>query len=93
MTSRQGRVGGRNLPLAARPLPSAIARPHRHVDSGARLIAKPRRMCMHALCVCLWPLRFPQPAPPDHPWRTMPHHAMTPHISGTSLSAQARYAG
>jgi formate dehydrogenase len=22
----------------------------------------------------------------------MPHHAMTPHISGTSLSAQARYA-
>lgn len=35
---------------------------------------------------------FPQPAPNDHPWRTMPHHAMTPHISGTSLSAQARYA-
>jgi formate dehydrogenase len=22
----------------------------------------------------------------------MPHHAMTPHVSGTSLSAQARYA-
>jgi formate dehydrogenase len=35
---------------------------------------------------------FPQPAPPDHPWRTMPHHGMTPHTSGTSLSAQARYA-
>jgi formate dehydrogenase len=35
---------------------------------------------------------FPQPAPNDHPWRTMPHHAMTPHTSGTSLSAQARYA-
>ena len=35
---------------------------------------------------------FPQPAPPDHPWRTMPHHGMTPHVSGTSLSAQARYA-
>jgi formate dehydrogenase len=35
---------------------------------------------------------FPQPAPGDHPWRTMPHHGMTPHISGTSLSAQARYA-
>ena len=35
---------------------------------------------------------FPQPAPPDHPWRTMPHHGMTPHISGSSLSAQARYA-
>jgi formate dehydrogenase len=35
---------------------------------------------------------FPQPAPNDHPWRTMPHHGMTPHISGTSLAAQARYA-
>jgi formate dehydrogenase len=35
---------------------------------------------------------FPQPAPKDHPWRTMPNHGMTPHTSGTSLSAQARYA-
>jgi formate dehydrogenase len=35
---------------------------------------------------------FPQPAPADHPWRTMPHNGMTPHISGTSLSAQTRYA-
>jgi formate dehydrogenase len=35
---------------------------------------------------------FPQPAPNDHPWRTMPHNGMTPHTSGTSLSAQARYA-
>jgi formate dehydrogenase len=35
---------------------------------------------------------FPQPAPRNHPWRTMPNHGMTPHISGTSLSAQARYA-
>ena len=35
---------------------------------------------------------FPQPAPKDHPWRTMPNHGMTPHISGSSLSAQARYA-
>jgi formate dehydrogenase len=35
---------------------------------------------------------FPQPASRDHPWRTMPHQGMTPHISGTSLSAQARYA-
>jgi formate dehydrogenase len=35
---------------------------------------------------------FPQPAPRDHPWRTMPWHGMTPHVSGTSLSAQARYA-
>jgi formate dehydrogenase len=37
-------------------------------------------------------VRFPQPAPNDHPWRSMPHHGMTPHISGTSLSAQTRYA-
>ena len=35
---------------------------------------------------------FPQPAPANHPWRSMPHHGMTPHTSGTSLSAQARYA-
>jgi formate dehydrogenase len=35
---------------------------------------------------------FPQPAPQDHPWRSMPHQGMTPHTSGTSLSAQARYA-
>lgn len=35
---------------------------------------------------------FPQPPPSDHPWRTMPHHGMTPHTSGATLSAQARYA-
>jgi formate dehydrogenase len=35
---------------------------------------------------------FPQPAPKDHPWRSMPHQMMTPHTSGTTLSAQARYA-
>src|SRR5271169_3545282 len=35
---------------------------------------------------------YPQPAPKEHPWRSMPHHGMTPHTSGTSLSAQARYA-
>jgi formate dehydrogenase len=35
---------------------------------------------------------FPQPAPQDHPWRTMPWHGMTPHTSGSSLSAQTRYA-
>lgn len=35
---------------------------------------------------------FPQPPSKDHPWRTMPFHGMTPHTSGTSLSAQARYA-
>ena len=35
---------------------------------------------------------FPQPPPQDHPWRSMPYHGMTPHTSGTSLSAQTRYA-
>ena len=35
---------------------------------------------------------YPQPAPADHPWRSMPHHGMTPHISGSSLSTQTRYA-
>ena len=35
---------------------------------------------------------FPQPAPKDHPWRSMPHQGMTPHVSGSTLSAQARYA-
>jgi formate dehydrogenase len=35
---------------------------------------------------------FPQPAPKDHPWRAMPYQGMTPHTSGSSLSAQARYA-
>lgn len=35
---------------------------------------------------------FPQPAAPDHPWRSMPRHALTPHYSGTTLDAQARYA-
>jgi len=35
---------------------------------------------------------FPQPAPRTHPWRLMPRHAMTPHVSGTTLDAQARYA-
>src|SRR5262245_5942824 len=35
---------------------------------------------------------FPQPPPQDHPWRTMPRHGMTPHVSGTTLTAQTRYA-
>lgn len=34
----------------------------------------------------------PQPAPEDHPWRTMPNHALTPHVSGTALEPQRRYA-
>jgi len=38
-----------------------------------------------------------QPAPKDHPWRKMRNplgggNAMTPHVSGTSLDAQKRYA-
>lgn len=38
-----------------------------------------------------------QPAPKDHPWRTManPHgggNGMVPHMSGTTLDAQKRYA-
>src|ERR1700676_3397892 len=35
---------------------------------------------------------FPQRARKDHPWRSMPPRGMTPHVSGRSLSAQARYA-
>jgi formate dehydrogenase len=41
---------------------------------------------------------FPQPAPKDHPWRKMSYkgqgggNAMVPHMSGTTLDAQARYA-
>ena len=35
----------------------------------------------------VWP---EQPAPKDHPWRSMPNHAMTPHLSGTTLDAQVR---
>lgn len=44
---------------------------------------------------------YPQPAPPSHPWHKMVNgwnptlgggNAMTPHISGSSLDAQARYA-
>ena len=40
---------------------------------------------------------FPQPAPKDHPLRTAKNpfgggNAMVPHMSGTSLDAQKRYA-
>ncbi|MBE2997491.1 NAD-dependent formate dehydrogenase [Nocardiopsis sp. HNM0947] len=35
---------------------------------------------------------YPQPPESDHPWRSMPHQGMTPHVSGATLSAQARYA-
>ena len=30
--------------------------------------------------------------PGMHVWRSMPNHGMTPHTSGTSLTAQSRYA-
>ena len=33
---------------------------------------------------------YPQPAPADHPWRTMPRNGMTIHYSGMTLEAQAR---
>ena len=32
-----------------------------------------------------------QPAPEDHPWRTMRNHGMTAHVAGNTLDAQARY--
>lgn len=35
---------------------------------------------------------YPQPAPADHPWRTMPCHAMTIHYSGMTVEAQRRIA-
>lgn len=40
---------------------------------------------------------YPQPLPKDHPWRSMKNkygfgNAMVPHMSGTSLDAQLRYA-
>ncbi|MET7638678.1 NAD-dependent formate dehydrogenase [Streptomyces sp. NPDC005438] len=35
---------------------------------------------------------YPQPAPPDHPWRTMPRQAMTIHYSGMTREAQHRIA-
>ena len=34
---------------------------------------------------------FPQPAPQDHPWRTMPHHGMTPHDDSSRRSRQRRH--
>lgn len=35
---------------------------------------------------------YPEPPEEDHPWRTMPYEGMTPHVAGSTLSAQARYA-
>ena len=88
-------------PETERPLRPAAARhhearrvPHQH---GARQDLRPRRGRRGAR------ERAARRATPatsgsrsrrrqSHPWRTMPHHGMTPHISGSSLSAQARYA-
>ncbi|WP_213667736.1 NAD-dependent formate dehydrogenase [Staphylococcus capitis] len=33
---------------------------------------------------------YPQPAPADHPWRTMPRNGMTIHYSGMTLESQKR---
>ncbi|MDT0737575.1 NAD-dependent formate dehydrogenase [Staphylococcus haemolyticus] len=33
---------------------------------------------------------YPQPAPENHPWRTMPRNAMTIHYSGMTLESQKR---
>ncbi|MCD2186944.1 NAD-dependent formate dehydrogenase [Actinomycetospora soli] len=35
---------------------------------------------------------YPQPAPADHPWRSMPNEAMTIHYSGMTREAQERIA-
>jgi formate dehydrogenase len=35
---------------------------------------------------------YPQPAPAEHPWRSMPNHAMTIHYSGMTHEAQDRIA-
>jgi formate dehydrogenase len=60
----------------------------RIVDTGA-LVEALRSGQLAGYAGDVW---YPQPAPKDHPWRTMPNHAMTPHVSGTSLEAQRRYA-
>ena len=49
--------------------------------AGERAARRLRRRCL-----------VPAAGAEGPPWRTMPHHGMTPHVSGTTLSAQARYA-
>lgn len=51
-------------------------------------------LTVHLFCTLQWNV---QPAPKDHPWRSMkgPHgngNGMVPHMSGTTLDAQTRYA-
>lgn len=79
-----------------------------HMKDGAWLVNTARgAICVEqdvADAVALGKLRgyggdvwYPQPAPDNHPWRTFRNkygggNAMTPHVSGTSIDAQARYA-
>ena len=42
-------------------------------------------------CWCAGDVWDVQPAPKDHPWRTMKNHGMTAHVAGNTLDAQARY--
>lgn len=79
-----------------------------HMKDGAWLVNTARgAICIEqdvADAVTLGKLRgyggdvwYPQPAPDSHPWRHFRNkygggNAMTPHVSGTSLDAQARYA-
>jgi formate dehydrogenase len=58
------------------------------VETGA-LVEAPERGHLAGYAGDVW---NPEPAPPDHPWRTMADYAMTPHVSGTTLEARERYA-
>ena len=69
-----------------------LSRQHRARQVCAIATLSSRRLESGQLAGYAGDVWFPQPPPKDHPWRTMPHHGMTPHISGTSLSAQTRYA-
>ncbi len=56
----------------------------------ALALLPPQLVQMRKFWACLpvgdvWPK---QPSPPDHPWRKMPRHAMTPHVSGDTVDAQ-----
>src|SRR5207244_1313852 len=78
-----GRIGSA---VMRRPKPVGVGPHHLDRDAIARALESGQ---LAGYAGDVW---FPQPAPKDHPWRSAPHHGMTPHVSGTSLSAQARYA-
>lgn len=86
------------LQLASNQLPVIVGAFGHYAKPGygARQDLRSRRRCSRSrerpVAGYAGDVWFPQPAPKDHPWRRMPHHGMTPHTSGTSLSAQARYA-